>query len=75
MPWETKTVMKQREEFVEAAEANSVSFSALCREYGISRKTGYKWLKRAQMGQQLLDKSLVRTGSLPKLPKKPSRSS
>lgn len=57
MPWETKTVMKQREEFVEAAEANSVSFSALCREYGISRKTGYKWLKRAQMGQQLLDKS------------------
>lgn len=57
MPWETKTVMKQREEFIEAAEANSVNFSALCREYGISRKTGYKWLKRAQMGQQLLDKS------------------
>ena len=57
MPWETKTVMKQREEFIEAAEANSVNFSALCREHGISRKTGYKWLKRAQMGQQLLDKS------------------
>ncbi len=31
--------------------------SALCREYGISRKTGYKWMKRHSLGQQLCDQS------------------
>lgn len=57
MPWERKTVMEQRNEFIEAVEAHSMSFSAVCRAFGISRKTGYKWLHRAQQGQQLLDKS------------------
>ncbi len=46
MPWEYKTERKQREEFVlEARE--SKNFSALCRDFGISRKTGYKWRRRA----------------------------
>ena len=57
MPWETKTVMEEREAFVQAAEEGKKSISALCREYGISRKTGYKWLKRAREGQQLCDQS------------------
>lgn len=57
MSWETKTVMEQREAFVEAAERGEESFAALCRRYQISRKTGYKWLKRAQEGQQLTDQS------------------
>lgn len=57
MSWETKTVMEQREAFVEAAERGEESFAALCRRYQISRKTGYKWLKRAQAGQQLTDQS------------------
>ena len=43
MPWKEKTVMKQRKEFIEQA-AECSNFSELCREYGISRKTGYKWL-------------------------------
>ena len=39
MPWECKTVEKQRLEFVtKALETNN--FSALCREYEITRKTG-----------------------------------
>lgn len=43
MPWEEKTVMEKRKEFIERA-AECGNFSELCREYGISRKTGYKWL-------------------------------
>ncbi|MBL9216673.1 MAG: helix-turn-helix domain containing protein [Opitutaceae bacterium] len=33
-------------EFVERAEKGEQSFSALCAHYGVSRKTGYKWLRR-----------------------------
>ena len=38
--------MSQRMEFVERAMKPGARMSALCREYGISRETGYKWLKR-----------------------------
>jgi transposase InsO family protein len=38
--------MSQRKGFVERASQADVNMSELCREYGISRKTGYKWLKR-----------------------------
>ena len=31
--------------------------SALCREYGISRKTGYKWIERYRRGEQMCDRS------------------
>ena len=57
MPWETKTVMEQRKGFVLAVERGEKTISALCREYGISRKTGYKWLERAREGQQLCNQS------------------
>ena len=56
MPWESKTVEELRKEFVLAAQSN-VNFSALCREFGITRKTGYKWLKRYYAGLSLSDKS------------------
>ena len=57
MPWEKKTVMEQREAFVAAVEAKEGTVSEMCRAYGISRKTGYKWLNRAAMGQRLCDQS------------------
>lgn len=38
--------MSQKMEFVDRATKAGASVSALCREYGISRETGYKWLKR-----------------------------
>lgn len=56
MPWESKTVEKLREEFVLAA-SEKRNFSALCREFGISRKTGYKWIKRDSEGLPLSDQS------------------
>ena len=64
MPWECKTVNEKRMEFVAKAVAKEDSLSALCREYGISRPTGYKWLKRYSEGEQLYDR--------PHTPLKPS---
>lgn len=46
MPWEEVTVMAQRTEFVERALRERANMRALCREFGISPRTGYKWLKR-----------------------------
>ena len=54
MSWECKTVEEKREEFVVSAES-SCNFSALCREYAITRKTGYKWLKRHAEGLPMSD--------------------
>ena len=56
MPWEQKTVIEQREDFVLAAQECS-NFSALCRTFGISRKSGYKWVQRAAAGEALDDRS------------------
>ncbi|GAB4574705.1 MAG: hypothetical protein Kow0077_22620 [Anaerolineae bacterium] len=56
MPWEERTLMSVRKEFVELAQQEGTNFSALCRRYGISRKTGYKWLRRYQQeGEAGLD--------------------
>jgi len=44
MPWKESNVVTLREEFVLKAMSPVMDFSALCKEYGISRKTGYKWM-------------------------------
>lgn len=46
MPWKEKTTVSLRMEFIKQALMKDVNISQLCREYGISRKTGYKWLRR-----------------------------
>lgn len=46
MPWSEVTVREQREEFVGMARQEGANVSELCRRFGISRKTGYKWLGR-----------------------------
>ena len=38
--------MGAREEFVVRAQQKNANISELCREYGVSRKTVYKWLER-----------------------------
>lgn len=48
MPWRESTCMSQRLEFIAEAGRRELSFSALCRKYGISRKTGYKYLARGE---------------------------
>lgn len=46
MPWKEYKLKTMREEFVKRALAHEKSKSELCREYGISRPTGDKWIKR-----------------------------
>lgn len=46
MAWKEVLVMEERCSFVLMAEKHQQSFSSLCEEYGISRKTGYKWVER-----------------------------
>ena len=48
MPWRTERVMDQRVEFVLRARRGEETIAALCREYEISRPTGYLWLQRYQ---------------------------
>lgn len=45
MPWYKETIMSQKLEFVRLAEISD-TLSNACRRFGISRKTGYKWLAR-----------------------------
>ena len=42
--------MSQRYEFVVLAEQAGIPMKELCRRFGISRKTGYKWLERFRAG-------------------------
>lgn len=42
--------MSQKMEFIEKASTPGANVSALCREYGISRQTGHKWLRRYREG-------------------------
>ncbi len=38
--------VEERMRFVMAVEERQESFAAICRRFGASRKTGYKWLER-----------------------------
>ena len=49
MPWSQTTVKQQREEFVRLARRADANIAQLCRRFGISRKTGYKWLSREDL--------------------------
>lgn len=59
MPWKETLVLEARTKFILAVKAGGKSFAALCREFGISRKTGYKWWKRygASGAKALLERS------------------
>lgn len=46
MPWNEVTTLTLRFEFVKLAQHKGCNISDLCRHFNISRKTGYKWLKR-----------------------------
>jgi transposase InsO family protein len=59
MPWEEKSIMEQREEFVMLASMEGANVRELCRRYRISPTTGYKWLSRHALegAAGLLDQS------------------
>src|SRR5436190_24284110 len=50
MPWMETSAMREREQFFREWEEDErtgrLNFAALCRSFGISRQSGYKWLRR-----------------------------
>jgi putative transposase len=59
MPWKTKNQQERRYELVRAIKSGTVPLAELSRQWGVSRKTAYKWLNRyRRLGLRgLLDES------------------
>jgi transposase InsO family protein len=55
--WKQTRVVDERARFLAAVPLGETSFSELCVQYGVSRKTGYKWLAREAEGEPLDDRS------------------
>lgn len=62
MPWREVTKMEEKRTFVYRALEGVESFTELCREFGISTKTGYKWKAR------FLEKGLAGLSELSRKP-------
>lgn len=65
MVWKESDRVSERLEFVKLASVEGANFSLHCERFGVSRKTGYKWLKRwRESGQTGLgDRSRRPSGS------------
>jgi putative transposase len=50
MPWHEESPMTLRRQFIRDAQRGTAPITELCAAYGISRKTGYKWLARYEAG-------------------------
>ena len=57
MPWKEQRIAQMRKGFVEQVLKGEKTKAALCREYGISRPTGDKWIARYMDGEELEDRS------------------
>jgi putative transposase len=59
MGWTETCAVVERMRFMMAVETGDESFAAVCRQFGVSRKTGYKWLARyhAEGAPGLTDRS------------------
>jgi len=50
MPWKEHGVMEERFRFVEEWKSEDWTMAELCRFYGVTRGTGYKWVSRYEAG-------------------------
>jgi transposase InsO family protein len=48
MAWKVRDLMSQRKDFVMLALQSDANIRQLCRRFGITAKTGYKWIKRCE---------------------------
>jgi transposase-like protein len=46
MPWKNELPMEQKQRFINLAQSGRFTVSELSEEFGITRKTGHKWLLR-----------------------------
>jgi transposase-like protein len=49
MPWREVSLMDQRQELVRLLQQPGINRRELCRRFGISAKTAYKWLSRQRL--------------------------
>ena len=66
MPWRAVSVMDQRREFVRLAMLEGVNKRELCKRFGISADTGYRWLARHVAGDTALADRSRRPHSSPR---------
>src|SRR5262249_25701512 len=50
MPWKEHGVLEERFRFVDEWNSGDWNIAELCRFYGVTRKTGYKWIERYEVG-------------------------
>ena len=50
MAWKDTRVEEERFRFIEQVRRGELSIAEICRSFGVSRKTGYKWLERYAEG-------------------------
>jgi transposase InsO family protein len=66
MPWQERRTMGLKMEFVEKAVLPDANLSEICRQFGISRATGHKWVKRfREHGYVGLEEKSRRPGGVP----------
>lgn len=65
MPWKERRIMSLKIDFVERAQRGE-KIAVLCREFGISRTTGHKWVKRfEELGYEGLEEQSRRPKTTP----------
>lgn len=57
MPWKESSPVTEREKFIDLYLQQEFTIAQLCRRFGISRKTGHKWVGRFLEGCELGDRS------------------
>ena len=59
MPWKESRIVDQRLQFLSSYQKEEMSVADLCRQYGVSRPTGYRWINRyKEVGPEgLVDRS------------------
>ena len=74
MPWLETSSMEEREQFITDERRGLYTRTELCARYGISRKTGYKWLDTATTprdgagcGTEAMRRTTARTASTRRL--------
>jgi putative transposase len=78
MPWKETDVMKERSKFVLEWERRwragdgRVNVAELCREFGVSRDTGHRWIRRFQAADHRLDAVVGRSTRPEMMPTKVS---
>jgi transposase-like protein len=58
MPWKNELPMEQKQRFINLAQSGRFTVSELSEEFGITRKTGHKWLLRYAGGDIFSAKDL-----------------